>query len=134
MQERFIAEWNRFFQFEGVEYKIDPGVPPRYDYDGDKINDTNRIKDVTRNGVPVNDSGTFILVTDKIIPGIQSEANKGVETQIVSKSHVILQDIVQQYLADKALLGNLKVTVNNNWSLDLPENYKYILVSGTGSE
>ncbi len=134
VQERFIAEWNRFFQFEGVEYKIDPGVPPRYDYDGDKINDTNRIKDVTRNGVPVNDSDTFILVTDKIIPGIQSEANKGVETQIVSKSHVILQDIVQQYLADKALLGNLKVTVNNNWSLVLPENYKYMLVSGTGSE
>lgn len=134
VQESYIAEWNRFFQFDGVEYTIDPGVAPRYDYEGNKINDTNRIKNVTRNGKAVEDVDEFILVTDKITPGIQAQANEGITSQVVSKSHVILQDIVQQYLAQKALLGNLKVTVNHNWNLKLPYNYKYLLVSGTGSE
>jgi len=134
LQEEFISAWNRFFQFEGVEYKVDPSAAPRYNFDGTKINNSNRIKDVTRNGVPVGDEDRFILVTDKIVPGIQSEANAHVASQVVSKSHVILQDIVLEYLADKALLGNLQITVSHNWELLLPENYKYIFVSGTGSE
>lgn len=130
VQEDFISEWNRFFQFEGIEYKVDLLAAPRYDYDGNKINDTNRIKDVTRNGVPIGDEDNFILVTDKIVSGIQSQANAGVEEQVVSRSHVILQDIVLQYLAKKALLGDLEVTVSHNWDLVLPENYKFILVTG----
>lgn len=134
VQEDFLTEWNRFFQFEGVEYKINPSALPRYDYDGNMINDSYRVQNITRNGVPVNDDDTFILVTDKITPGIQSEANKGVDKQVVSKSHVILQDIVQQYLAEKALLGELTIPVSHSWELALPDNYKYILASGTGSE
>ncbi len=134
VQESYLSEWNRFFQFEGIEYKIDPSAPPRYDYDGNLINDTYRIMDVTRNGYLVGDDDTFVLVTDKITPGIQSEANKGVEKQVISKSHVILQDIVQQYLADKALLGNLQIPVSHTWKLVLPDNYKYIIASGINSE
>lgn len=134
VQEDYLTEWNRFFQFEGIEYKIDPSAPPRYDYDGSMINDSYRIKDITRNGIPVGEEDTFVLVTDKITPGIQAEANKGVEKQVISKSHVILQDIVQQYLADKALLGELKIPVSHSWELILPDNYKYIIASGTASE
>lgn len=133
VQEDFISEWNRFFQFEGVEYKIDLSAAPKYDYDGNKINDSNRIKDVTRNGVPVGDEDDFILVTDKIVAGIQSQANAGVASQVVSKSHVILQDIVLEYLAKKALLGDLEVTVSHNWDLLMPENYKFMLVTGSGA-
>lgn len=133
VQEDFISEWNRFFQFEGIEYKIDLSVNPRYDYDGTRINDTNRIKDVTRNGVPVGDEDNFILVTDKIVAGIQSQANAGIVQQVVSKSHVILQDIVLEYLAKKALIGNLEVTVSRNWELMLPDNYKFMLVTGAGA-
>lgn len=133
VQEECLSEWNRFFQFEGIEYKIDLMAAPRYDYDGNKINDTNRIKDVTRNGVPVGDEDNFILVTDKIVAGIQSQANIGIVQQVVSKSHVILQDIVLDYLAKKALLGNLEVTVNHNWELLLPDNYKFMLVTGAGA-
>ncbi len=134
VQEDFISEWNRFFQFDGVEYTVDISKAPRYDYDGDKINDTNRITKITRNGQEVTDNDEFIIVTDKIIASIQTQATEGAASQVVSKSHVILQDIVQQYLQQKALLGDLEVTVNHNMTLVMPENYKYMLVSGTASE
>lgn len=133
VQEEFISEWNRFFQFEGVEYKIDLSAAPRYDYDGNKINNTNRIKDFTRNGVPISDEDSFVLVTDKIVSNVQSEANEGIVQNVISKSHVILQDIVFAYLARKALLGNLEVTVSRNWELLLPDNYKFMLVTGAGA-
>lgn len=133
VQEECISEWNRFFQFEGIEYKVDLSAVPRYDYEGNKISDSNRIKDVTRNGVSVGDEDNFILVTDKIVAGIQSDANRSIVPQVVSKSHVILQDIVLEYLAKKALLGNLEVTVSHNWELMLPDNYKFMLVTGASS-
>ncbi len=134
VQEEYIAEWNRFFQFDGVEYTIDPSVEPRYDYDGKRINDTRRITEVTRNGVPVTDDQIFVLVTDKITPILRTEANEGITDTIISKSHVILQDIVQRYLAEKALIGDIDVTVNRNWKLKLPNQYKFMFISGVGSE
>ncbi len=134
VQEDFIYEWNRFFQFDGIEYTVSLNEKPRYDYDGNKINDSFRVKSITRNGVAVSDEDNFILVTDKITPGIQSEANSGVASQIISRSHVILQDIVKDYLAKKNLLGGLEVCVNHNWKLEIPDGYKYMIVSGKGSE
>ena len=134
LQEEFLSEWNRFFQFDGVEYTINPSVEPRYNYDGEKINNTNRVTSLTRNGVSVQDSDTFVVVTDKITDTLNVPATNAIREQIISKSHVILQDIVKSYLISKSAIENINMTVNRNWTLELPEGYKFMLVSGKSGQ
>ena len=49
-------------------YTIDPSVAPRYDTNGNLLNDTHRITSMTYNGKDISDTQTLVLVTDKITP------------------------------------------------------------------
>ena len=134
IQESYFGDLSQFFQCSGIEYTIDPSVAPRYDTNGSLINNTNRITSMTYNGNNISDDQMFILVTDKITPHMQCEANSGVSDNVLQSSHDNLQDVIEDYLRDKAQISDLKLNVSQNWKLKLPDNYKFVLESGKAGE
>ena len=133
LQEDELTSWgNQFTVFEGVEYVIDPMAKPRYNSAGIKINDTNRITELTYNGVPVTDDQQFVFVTNKI--AALTEANEGVNEQLIGKSHKLLQDVVVEYLQEKAQIGDINVYADGNWKLKLPQDYNFVYMSGKAGE
>lgn len=134
IQESYFGDLSEFFQCSGVEYTIDPSVAPRYDVNGTLINNTNRITSMTYNGNDVSDDQMFVLVTDKITPHMQCDANIGVSDNVLQSSHDNLQDVIEEYLRDKAQISDLKLNVSQNWKLKLPDNYKFVLESGKEGE
>ena len=83
VQEPYLGDWSEFFQCSGIEYTIDPSAAPRYDVNGSYLNDTNRITSMTYNGNPISDDQNIVLVTDKITPHMQCDANAGVNDNIL---------------------------------------------------
>ena len=133
LQEDALTGWGtQFTLFEGVEYVVDPMAAPRYNSAGIKINDTNRITELTYNGVPVTADQEFVFVTNKI--AALTEANAGVNEQLIGKSHKLLQDVVTEYLQEKALIGDIQVQTDGNWKLKLPQDYKFVYMSGEAGE
>lgn len=133
LQEDALTGWGtQFTLFEGVEYVVDPMAKPRYSSAGIKINDTNRITELTYNGVPVTEDQQFVLVTNKI--AALTEANAGVTDQLIGKSHKLLQDVVTEYLQEKARIGDINVRVDGNWKLKLPADYNFVYMSGKAGE
>lgn len=129
-----LVDWNRLFRIKGVEYTINPSEEPRYNYTGKFTNDTHRITSLTYNGVAVNDDQRFVVVTEQLLPSLQTDATAGIKDQLISKSYVLLQEIVKRYLADRYVLGDIDVEADQNWKLELPDNYKFIMVSGVNAE
>lgn len=134
IQESYFGDLSQFFQCSGIEYTIDPSVAPRYDTNGNLLNDTHRITSMTYNGKDISDTQTLVLVTDKITPHMQCEANQGVSDNVLQSSHDNLQDVIEDYLRDKAQISDLKLNVSQNWTLKLPDNYNFVLESGKSGE
>jgi 2',3'-cyclic-nucleotide 2'-phosphodiesterase/3'-nucleotidase len=124
--EEWLDEWSNFYVFDGVSYTIDPSVAPRYNADGTKINNTSRISSLTYNGKPITDDMKLVLATDSI-SNTKSSVLKSVENQAIykgiNKSITILMDYIEQ-LSD---FGDIVQTVDNNWSIQLPERYNFLL-------
>lgn len=133
LQNEYQNDWSKFFSFNGIEYTIDPTQKPRYDSSGNKINNTFRVTSLTCNGIEVTDDQKFALCTEQILTTLNTEATKGIKEQVISKSYDLLQDLVKDYLKDKALIGEIRVNSDNNWSLKLPDKYPFIIVSGENS-
>ena len=66
MQDDYLSDWSQYFIFDGLEYKIDTTVAPRYDAAGKKINDTHRIVSLTRNGANISNTASFIVLSNKL--------------------------------------------------------------------
>lgn len=134
VQEPYLGDWSEFFQCSGIEYTIDPSAAPRYDVNGSYLNDTNRITSMTYNGNPISDDQNIVLVTDKITPHMQCDANAGVNDNILQSSHDNLQDVIEEYLKEKAQISDLKLNISQNWQLNLPDDYKFLMESGKSGE
>lgn len=128
-----LVDWSKIFQFEGVDYTIDPSVEPRYDSKGNKINDTHRIKALTRNGKDVQDSDKFVLVCEQLLPSLVTEATNGIKENMIDKTYELVQDVVVNYIKETAEIGDLSIKPNYNWSLELPDGYKFMLYTGANA-
>ncbi len=134
LQSEFQNNWSRFFSFNGIEYTIDPSKEPRYNSTGDKINDTRRVTSLTYNGGEISDEQKFAVCSQQILVALDTEATQGIKKQIIIKSYDLLQNVVYSYLQQKALMGDMQVHVDSNWSLALPDNYSFIMIAGVNSE
>ena len=128
-----LVDWSKIFQFEGVDYVIDPSVEPRYDSKGNRINDTHRIKSLKRNGKDVQDSDKFVLVCEQLLPSLVTEATNGIKENMIDKTYELVQNIVVDYLEDRAEVGDLSIKPNYNWKLELPDGYKFMLYTGSNA-
>lgn len=134
IQSQYQNNWKCLFVFNGIEYNINPSQKPRYNADGSKINDTERVTSLTYNGIPVTEDQKFALCTEQIIVALDTEATKGVKSSVIYGSYNTLQDIVCEYLDQKANIGDIRVNVDSNWNVTLPENYSFIYTAGNDSQ
>lgn len=131
LQKLYLTDLSHFFIFDGVEYTIDNSVPPRYDYDGKKINDTWRVTSMTRNGQKINDSDQFLLILNRL------DGTKILNTFKTEPMTRLSQADTREYckkymqkLSECGALGNLE---DNNWNVKYSNKYLYILQTGSGA-
>lgn len=126
---------NFYYVFDGIEYTIDPSKDARYNINGDKISDSNRIANVTINGKPVNNTDTLIVVCDADISlkssSLLSEINK---QKLKTSGSTRSQTFIKDYIEKCSLEGTLKQIQDYNWTLQLPTNINYLITSGNYSK
>ncbi len=125
IKEEWLADWSNFYIFDGIDYVINPTPQPRYDISGNKINNSNRVSDITYNGKAIADDTEFILAADKITKPAQ--ANKGVENQAVFKKFNRGLVILSDYIKILSKMGSILPTPDNNWHLQLGVNYQFLV-------
>ena len=123
--DEWLNDWSTFYVFDGIEYKINPALPPRYNHAGAKINNTNRVTSITYNGKMVTDDQVLVLAVGKLAK--VTEANKGVEKQAIYKGYVRTQGIIREYIKQKCKAGSLDINPDYNWKLDLPASYQFLV-------
>lgn len=126
VSEEWLDEWSSFYVFDGISYSIDPSVEPRYDFYGKKINSTNRIKNITYNGVPVTDTMKFVLASEPLT-GSKIGALQGIENNFITKGITTNIKVLMDYVKQLGAMGPIKAEKDNNWSLKLPASYQYIV-------
>jgi 2',3'-cyclic-nucleotide 2'-phosphodiesterase/3'-nucleotidase len=102
----------------GVQYKIDPTQPSRYDNDG-KLVDANarRIKDLTYNGKPVADDQVFIVATNNYRAGGGGNFPGNDGTTIVLDAPDLTRDAIMRFIIERK---EVAPKADGSWSLVTP--------------
>ncbi len=131
LQELYLTDLSRFYIMDGVEYTIDNSVAPRYDYDGNKINDTWRVTSMTRNGQEIKDTDQFLFIVNRL-DGTKMPAL--FKTAAMSKlSQADTRDYFKKYMQKLSECGSLGNLEDNNWNVKYSNKYFYILKTGSGA-
>ncbi len=126
ISEEWLDEWVSFYVFDGIDYTIDPSVEPRYDFNGKRINQTNRVTNITYNGTPVTDSTKFVLATDPLT-NIKKDALTDIENHAIVKGINKSITIMAQYVSMLSKAGDLVPYTDDNWRVSLPADYNFIV-------
>jgi 2',3'-cyclic-nucleotide 2'-phosphodiesterase/3'-nucleotidase len=102
----------------GVQYKIDPTQPSRYDNDG-KLVDANarRIKDLTHNGKPVADDQVFIVATNNYRAGGGGNFPGNDGSTIVLEAPDLTRDAIMRFIIERK---EVAPKADGSWSLVTP--------------
>lgn len=130
IKEEWLTNWNNFYIFDGVEFTINPSYEARYDFSGNKISNSNRVFDITYNGEKVTNDTKLIIASNKITG--PTDANKGIETQYISKSFYRTQSILSDYIQTISKAGSIIPTPDNNWKLSLTNKEFLIMLPSIG--
>ena len=130
--EEWMDDWSNFRIFDGVEYEIDASVDPRYDFAGNKINNTNRIVSLKINGEPVRDSDKIVLATDKILK--PTAANKAITEKQLRGGYINAQDTFADILSEMNKTGMIAVQRDNNWKVNYPFGYSFLMMADMPAE
>ncbi len=121
--------WNGFRVYDGIEYVVDPSKPARYNEDGEKISDSNRIISLTRNGVPVSDDQIFILVSKNISSTFDPTFSKVAEKQCIVSKTAHISSMLETYMKTQTVDGRLAMLTDGNWKIAFPQGSDYIIKS-----
>lgn len=125
IKEEWLADWNNFYIFDGVDYSINITMQPRYDLSGNKISNSTRVRDLTYNGKNVTDDMKFIIASNKLtVPGA---ANKPIENNHIYKAFFRSQSVLSDYIQQISKVGNIVPTPDFNWKLQVPDKYQFIV-------
>lgn len=114
--EDWIDNWSKFTVFDGINYTISPYVEPRYDINGNKINETRRVSNITYDGKAVTDDQVFIIASNSLSSaGSMFSWNKTQQVKGLYRTQVLIAD----YLKGKAMAGDYTPVADNNWTLAL---------------
>lgn len=125
ISEEWLNDWSNFYIFDGISYEINPSILPRYDFSGNIISTNNRVSNITYQGKEVSDDMEFLIATNKITKPTQ--ANAGVENQVVLKGFIRSQSILGKYIKQLSASGSIVPQVDYNWKLNLPMDYQFIV-------
>lgn len=133
LQKDWNADTSNFYVFDGVEYTIDTSVSPRYNYDGDKISDSQRISSITRNGVEITDTDTFVIATNKLSES-SSLFEDIIKQKIYGAPNIRWRTIVKNYLEAISQNTTLGYVADNNWQVKTAPESTQIVKSSSDSE
>lgn len=125
ISEEWLNDWSNFYIFDGISYEINPSILPRYDFSGNIISTNNRVSNITYQGKKVSDDMEFLIATNKITKPTQ--ANMGVENQVVLKGFIRSQTVLGKYIKQISASGSIIPQVDYNWKLKLPKDYQFIV-------
>jgi 2',3'-cyclic-nucleotide 2'-phosphodiesterase/3'-nucleotidase len=109
-----------FDVIEGVTYQIDVTVPEKYNRDGSIKNaGSERIKDLRFNGIPINLTQEFILVTNNYRAYGGGNFPGGNPGNIIMETPDESRQVILRYIDEKRIITPKP---NNNWSLILPKD------------
>lgn len=132
LQKEWTTDLSHFYIFDGVEYHIDNTIAPRYDYNGVKINDTHRVDSLTYNGKELKDTDKVLLVVNRLKENTKPDQFTATDVGRVSAADV--RTYVEQYIVRESLCGTMKNPEDNNWSVGVSEEYRYLIQTGSGAE
>lgn len=132
LQEEWKNDWSNFFIFDGMEYTIDTMKEARYDFDGNKISDSKRVKKLTVNGTNISDNTKYVVVSNRL-PS-KSPLMQKISEQKIYSSYERCQNIVKDYIENCAMNGTLKKLQDNNWNVEFATDKQYVVESGTNSK
>jgi 2',3'-cyclic-nucleotide 2'-phosphodiesterase / 3'-nucleotidase len=102
----------------GVQYRIDPTQPSRYDNDGKLVNaDARRIKDLTYTGKPVADDQVFIVATNNYRAGGGGNFPGNDGTTIVLDAPDLTRDAIMRFIIDRK---EVAPKADGSWALVTP--------------
>ncbi|HGY1083050.1 bifunctional 2',3'-cyclic-nucleotide 2'-phosphodiesterase/3'-nucleotidase [Aeromonas salmonicida] len=126
-----------FDVIDGVNYEVDITQPARYNKEGDKVSNGQRISALTFNGQPIDPVQKFYVVTNNYrasggghFPGIDG-------SNIVHEDPSETREIIAQYLKAQSAdnPGGFSPAANNNWHMKaLPANVDVRLYSSPREE
>lgn len=127
-----LNNWNNLYFFDGVNYTIDTTIAPRYDANGNQINDTNRIISLTRNGVEIHPEDQFLVISDTLPTNQLFSTMK--PKSLMKYSSAKYRDFVEDYLRQRSHIGGLQSIVDHNWHLKCSDAFYYVLKSSVNAE
>ena len=116
-------------------YEIDTSVPPRYDVNGNLINDTHRIVSLTQSGRTILNEEILVLVTSKnyIVRNPLYGSTFSNDRKILNNgSH--LETYLENYVQEMSAQGEFNVKPDNNFKVKFDPNVNYIVKSSEGSQ
>ncbi|HHQ4632425.1 TPA: bifunctional 2',3'-cyclic-nucleotide 2'-phosphodiesterase/3'-nucleotidase, partial [Aeromonas hydrophila] len=126
-----------FDVIDGVNYEVDITQPARYNKEGAKVSDGQRISSLTFNGQPIDPAQKFYVVTNNYrasggghFPGIDG-------SNIVHEDPFETREIIAQYLKAQSAdnPAGFSPAANNNWHMKaLPANVDVRLYSSPREE
>jgi len=112
----------------GVQYRIDPTQPSRYDDNGKVVNaDAHRIKDLTHDGKPVSDDQQFLVVTNNYRAGGGGNFPGNDGTTIVFEAPDLTRDAIMRYIVEKK---EVAPKADGSWSLAVPTGVTMTFTTG----
>ncbi|MBM6593422.1 bifunctional 2',3'-cyclic-nucleotide 2'-phosphodiesterase/3'-nucleotidase [Microvirga pudoricolor] len=113
----------------GVQYKIDPTQPSRYDNDGKLVApDAHRIKDLTYKGVPVKDDQEFVVATNNYRAGGGGNFPGNDGKTIVFEAPDLTRDAIMRYIVERK---EVSPKADGSWSLvPPPSSVTTVFVTG----
>jgi 2',3'-cyclic-nucleotide 2'-phosphodiesterase/3'-nucleotidase len=126
INERFPAY--NFDVIAGVQYRIDPTQPSRYDNDGKLVDaDARRIKELTYDGKPVTDDQVFIVATNNYRAGGGGNFPGNDGTTIVLDAPDLTRDAIMRFIIERK---EVAPKADGSWSLVTPANVTATFTTG----
>lgn len=134
LKNKYQKGWEGFFVYDGIEYTVNPSIPPRYNDDGELISDTRRITSLTCDGKAVTDDQIFVLVSRHITGSVDAIHNSDVMNKqvLVSKTDHI-STMMEDYIKHQTVNGTLHLNTDNNWQVSFDKGDNYLIKSATAA-
>lgn len=101
-----------FDVIDGLTYRIDVTVPPRYNSDGERVSDRHRIVDVQFNGEPISREQEFLVATNNYRAGGGGSFPALDGSTIVIDAPDKNRDVIAKYLLTQ---GTFSPAADGNW-------------------
>jgi len=103
-----------FDVIDGVNYQIDVTKPARYDVNGNLVNNTSRVMNLTYNGQPLDLNQEFIVVTNNYRAGGGGNFPGVKGSEFVVDSADENRQILMDYISE---MKTITPTADSNWSI-----------------